>query len=1127
MTQIEPKDKPESTKPNVWLRSLYRLGRIVREAASVSLTLAILWLGALGVLMHRPSVDLSVFKTHYEQWFSGAFAGRTADIETYEARWIQERQTIEIRASNIVVAGEDQAEQHISEVRGQFALLPGFIARPVLTGMNIDGGALTIARNEKGVIFVGLGTPDSFERVGALWTQDGQKVQDTGLSNQIDSITLKSAQIYLRDEMLGLNLDFEDVNGAYSFDGELIKLESQGYVSSGVIPAPYKLLITTTPSRDTFAAHIEAKHIRPVEIAPKRGRFAGMANLDAPIDLEIDVKTLPETGIQDLRIDLLAGAGRLKTGTSFKPFKSAFVKAKYNASAQNVDLSKLLIESEALNLDGTGVFSNLGTAQSGFLQKPVDFDLGINSLRINPGHKYDGPIVVKSGQVKGSLDLAARELDVKNLDLDFGSFQTVLNGFVARGDNGKLNALNIGGEILGVMNKQQILGLWANDAALPARNWAQNNILGGEFSDFRIFVTLDENDLKTGKPANDHINISYAVKNGDFKYLRLMPPLRSSDGHALMQGSRYDFHVLNGSIDGLNVEKGHVEIPDLLTSGSDITVSMDLSGTIEEMLRVANYQPFTLSDNMGITPSQFSGAGLVSLKITHPMIPYYDQDRTNYELSGDFTGVTLPVGYKDFKLNDGALKLYSNPRHVSINGPIKVGKWQGQLDWQKTLSKERIPAAYSIKGIVTRDDLDGFGIGLRRHFGGDIALSLSGIGDGVDVDAANISADFTNVDMNIGSLWSKPKGTPGLLTAKMAVGKTGINLDELSLKADGLALAGSLALASDFRLKKLDISTAKIDGFIDAHVKAEPTKDGLLSLSVTGPYLNVETWVKNAFKSQSSSISAPILMTLALEKMSLNENYHLQNATALFSHDGKSVTQARLKGTAKDGAFLAEIKREQGALRRKVRVEIPNASHAALTLMGLDSIKDGNLVIDGSLPLSGAEGGLSGHVEMKDFILVRAPAFTQILSLASLQGMADTLGGSGLKFNKLEMDFALVDGVFKVRDGRASGPALGLTGAGDINVSGKTLDFNGVLVPSYTMNSVLGGIPLLGDVIVGKKGEGMFALNYTVKGPFSKTQVGVNPLSALTPGFLRRIFDVKRDKITDPNVKELIEDQKQ
>ena len=174
-------------------------------------------------------------------------------------------------------------------------------------------------------------------------------------------------------------------------------------------------------------------------------------------------------------------------------------------------------------------------------------------------------------------------------------------------------------------------------------------------------------------------------------------------------------------------------------------------------------------------------------------------------------------------------------------------------------------------------------------------------------------------------------------------------------------------------------------------------------------------------------------------------------------------------GEDKGGAFLAEIGASETGNFRAVRVEIPDASVAMLTLLGLDSIKGGKLKIDGKLPPSGEQGGLSGQVKLDDFTLVRAPAFTQVLSLASLQGLADTLGGGGLKFSKLEMQFALQDGVLKIREGRASGPALGLTGAGDINVASKTLDFDGVLVPSYTVNSILGDIPLLGDIMVGKK----------------------------------------------------------
>ena len=49
-------------------------------------------------------------------------------------------------------------------------------------------------------------------------------------------------------------------------------------------------------------------------------------------------------------------------------------------------------------------------------------------------------------------------------------------------------------------------------------------------------------------------------------------------------------------------------------------------------------------------------------------------------------------------------------------------------------------------------------------------------------------------------------------------------------------------------------------------------------------------------------------------------------------------------------------------------------------------------------------------------------------------------------------------------------------------------------------------IPILGRLLVGREGEGLFAVTYTMKGDLKDPRVVVNPLSALAPGFLRRMF---------------------
>ena len=71
------------------------------------------------------------------------------------------------------------------------------------------------------------------------------------------------------------------------------------------------------------------------------------------------------------------------------------------------------------------------------------------------------------------------------------------------------------------------------------------------------------------------------------------------------------------------------------------------------------------------------------------------------------------------------------------------------------------------------------------------------------------------------------------------------------------------------------------------------------------------------------------------------------------------------------------------------------------------------------------------------------------------------------------------------------------------------------------MNSFLGGITGLGDLLVSRRGEGVVALGYTVEGPIAGPTVTVNTLSALTPGVFRRLFEPIRER--RPSTAEVLE----
>ena len=56
------------------------------------------------------------------------------------------------------------------------------------------------------------------------------------------------------------------------------------------------------------------------------------------------------------------------------------------------------------------------------------------------------------------------------------------------------------------------------------------------------------------------------------------------------------------------------------------------------------------------------------------------------------------------------------------------------------------------------------------------------------------------------------------------------------------------------------------------------------------------------------------------------------------------------------------------------------------------------------------------------------------------------------------------------------------------------------------MITALGRIPVIGGLFSAERGGGLVAVNYGYRGPLANPTVAVNPLSALTPGFLRGLF---------------------
>jgi len=222
-------------------------------------------------------------------------------------------------------------------------------------------------------------------------------------------------------------------------------------------------------------------------------------------------------------------------------------------------------------------------------------------------------------------------------------------------------------------------------------------------------------------------------------------------------------------------------------------------------------------------------------------------------------------------------------------------------------------------------------------------------------------------------------------------------------------------------------------------------------------------------------------------------------------NDGLVTRQAQINGsTAPDGDFAFTILPHAGE-----RTLTGQAADAGGLLRVLDVTPDmvgGHMRVSGRYDDAARQHPLAGTAEIDGFRMRKAPALAKLLQAMTLYGLVAVIEGPGLGFDHLVAPFRLSGDQLDLQDARAFNTSLGMTAKGRLDLAMGVCDVQGTIVPAYFFNSLLGSIPFVGKLFSPESGGGVLAASYTLRGDCDDPSVGVNPLAALTPGFLRGIF---------------------
>ena len=759
-----------------------------------------------------------------------------------------------------------------------------------------------------------------------------------------------------------------------------------------------------------------------------------------------------------------------------------------------------------------------GNASAGL--QSADFDLkadgGHIRLLVPAGFQYD----LAGASLQGHTEDALKRLKITGCDLALEGGPHL--GAVATLDNLGGGPVEIGVEATyDHLAFDNLKTLWPEIVAPNPREWILANLSKGMVKDGTLSLAAawkpempDDLDLHklTGKFKASGLSVNYITP---------MPVGHDVWGEASFDQKSFRVEIAGGQVEGLKLTKGLVQLTGLDQTDQFAAIDVTVGGPLTNVLKLINQKPLGYASAMGIDPTVVGGDANTTLTLHFPLLKDLRLDALAIKVHSDLVGVKLPKVFAGLDLAQGKLALDLDAKGMDVSGPIQLSGIGASLQWRENFtSKAPFRSRYLLRApVVEAKQLALLGLDtppfVAPWMDGAVAATVAVVSSGKGKADIDVVADLAGARMTLPGLdWRKEVKTTGGAKARILVENNRIAaIPTFDVVAGDLRASGGVGFGPDGHAKRVEFRRLNY-----GRTAAEGTIDigsgGALTIAMNGPSFDATPIVSRSGEDEAAKPDAkdmqPIHVAAQFKRVWLSRPGGITDVTANLSREQGDWRTVSVRGKVGDSAgdFKFDVA-PLGGQQRKLQLASPDAGAVLKALDFYDDVVGGTLTIDAQLADDKPKQPMSGIIRITDFKVVNTPALARLLTVASLTGVQDVLMGEGVSFTSLDAPFVLTDGVLRVNEAHTAGTALGITANGEIDSNRSRLKLDGTLVPFYTINSALGGVPVLGWLLNGgETGGGLVAFNYGMRGPTAEPEVTLNPLSALTPGFLRHLFDV-------------------
>ena len=740
----------------------------------------------------------------------------------------------------------------------------------------------------------------------------------------------------------------------------------------------------------------------------------------------------------------------------------------------------------------------------------VVFDIAGGEGEVAMPAVFPAPVPVRRLAAAGSVDGALSRLILESFVVDTDRPKFYLDAEFWQtgagvGVQGRFQASDIPFDSLGKYWPEAFLGV--------GRRWIGKNVLDGVITRFDAVL-----DVEPGAFENNRFSAASAVgvlafEDASVHYLRPMPAVTEIDGTARFTGHSLDITMSGGRIEGLAAPHGTALLSNIHSAQPQMSVLVEAEGPVTDALALLDHPRLGLVSKVDLRLGQAGGTVHTLFALDLPLDTGITAEQIDVTAVARMRDARIEEIAGVVDMTEGTLRLGVDSASMDLHGTAELVGTPATIAWQEHFSDDApFARRFDVATTVTPEGQAALGVELAPYVDGSLAVDgeFTDPGRG-EPPVATLALDATLARLEIPELhWVKPAGSRGAVRVSASLPSEGaVELTEVEVDTDTLYGLGQATLAPgtggvrQIIIQKLRQGATDIAGTIE--IDSDTTRVAIRGASLDArPYL-----------SQLTTEGAPefgeLVLDLDVARLLTSEDRQLTAFRAHFEADSEGRHAGFMEGTLETGVpMYVSLEPREG--KRLVTVRSQDAGAVARTFGIYDNAVGGDLLMEAVVHDDRPDAPVTGTIRIEDYRVINAPTLARLLTIATLTGILNELkGDKGIAFSRFNMPFSIEEGVLTIHDGRTSGFALGVNADGTVDFETDRVDMSGTIVPAYTLNTLVDAIPILGELLTGGKGEGLFAASYRVGGTTAEPDISVNPLSVLAPGFLRGLFPFLRE----------------